>query len=214
MLFFGYIVTDVKYRDLQEDIVRVVQSTDECTENLPRLIVGLDNAKRYAQDNGFQFDILEHTYPNGDMWTFKKTEKREFYEDDLEAFKKMIVEVQGSDVTYRYMDVFRLKYSQAKRLHSLLLSNSLQKHHNYIIVDRNMVYTAINPTTVIGLSLSQLRYVGIDREKVIEKLRKPLYNRVYFTSSRKMWQLKEWFRGREYVIASVFEKNARKKESM
>ena len=100
MLFFGYIVTDIRYKDLEEDIVKVVTSLDECTMPLPRMIVGLENAKGYASENGFEFDILEHTFQNGDMWTFKKTEKREFYEDDIDAFKKMIVDKQGSDVTY------------------------------------------------------------------------------------------------------------------
>lgn len=211
MLFFGYIVSDIKYKDLNEDIVKVVSSTDECDKPLPRLIVGLDNAKKYASENGFEFDILNHTYPNGDMWTFKKTEKREMYEDDIEAFKEMIVRIQGNDITYRYIDVFKLKTSEIKRLYNLMLNNTLKRDTNYIIVDKDMVYMALENNTVIGISLAHLRYIGIDKEKVIEKLRAPKYNRVYFTSSKNMWKMKEWFEDREYVIASIFEKNARKK---
>ena len=32
-------------------------------------------------------------------------------------------------------------------------------------------------------------------------------NKIYYTTSKKMWQLKEWFRGREYVISHIFEGN-------
>jgi hypothetical protein len=148
------------------------------------------------------------------MWTFKKTEKREFYEDDIDAFKKMIVDKQGSDVTYHYIDTYRLKYSEVKRLYRLMLCNSLKKETNYFIVDKDMVYTAIDKQTVIGISFTHLRYIGVDRQKAIDRLRKPCFNKVYFTSSNNMWKMKDWFKGREYVIASVFEKNARKKNSM
>ena len=95
MLFFGYIVSSVKYNDLNDDIVKVVSDLSECSNNsIPKLIIGLNEAKEYANLNNFDFDILNNTYPNGDMWTFKKTEKREYYERDVEEFKKMVVNYQ------------------------------------------------------------------------------------------------------------------------
>ena len=83
MFLFGYIISETKYNGLPNDIVKVVGSESECTLDVPKMIVGLSNAKEYANENGFEFDILEHTFPNGNMWTFKKTEKREIYEENI-----------------------------------------------------------------------------------------------------------------------------------
>ena len=103
-----------------------------------------------------------------------------------------------------------MKTSEIKRLYNLMLNNTMKRDTNYIIVDKDMVYMALENNTVIGISLAHLRYIGIGKEKVIEKLRAPKHNRVYFTSSKNMWKMKEWFEDREYVIASIFNKNARK----
>ena len=208
MLFFGYIVSEVKYKDLQEDIVKVVSSCEECNGGIPKLIVGLEKAKEYAREKGFDFDILNHIYPNGDMWTFKKTEKREFYEEDIETFKKRIVEMQKYGVDYHYVSIFKLRYSDMKRLYRIVLAHT---DTEYIIIDRNMVYVPLSDKKVIGLSLTDFNYIGIEREKVIGKIRANKNNRVYFTSSKNMWKFKEWFDGDEYVIATIFTRNAKKK---
>ena len=211
MLFFGYIVTEVKYNDLQEDIIKVVPSIPDCAKPLPKMIIGLENAKKYALDNNFEFDILEHTFPNGDMWTFKKTEKRELYEEDINTFKKRIVEYQGNDVIYYYVSIYALKYNKTKKLYNILFNNALNKQVNYIIIDRNMLYMCLDSKNVIGISFTHLEYIGIPRDKIIDKLKAQKTNRLYFTTSKKMWKLKDWFYGREYIIASIFETNAQKR---
>ena len=210
MLFFGYIVSKVKYKDLDEDVVHVVGDVSECERNIPKLIIGLQEAKEYAELNGFKFDILNHTYQNGDMWTFKKTEKREYYEEDIEVFKKNIVKYQENNVKYNYINIYTLKYSQIKKLYNILFNNGLNKRMNYCIIDRNMLYMALDDFNVIGISFSHLKYIGIDKEKIINKMRKCNNNRVYFTTSKNMLKFSDWFSGKEYVIASVFERNAKK----
>lgn len=204
MLFFGYIVSDVKYKVLEDDIVKVVSDVSECTKPLPRLIVGLKNAKKYALDNGFDFDILNHTFPNGDMWTFKRTEKREFYEDDIITFKSKAISMQCDGVSYYYINVYSLRYSKIKSLYNIIMDNKVK----YIIIDNNMFYFAIDVDCVIGISFSHLRYIGIDRDKVINKLKSRANNRIFYTNSKNMWKLKDWFSGNEYVIANIFKKNA------
>lgn len=210
MLFFGYIVTDIKYKDLEEDIVKVVNSLEECTIHLPKLIIGLDNAKKYAIDNGWEFDILEHTYPNGDMWTFKKTEKREFYNEDLLSFKKMVIETQGDGLYYHYVNLYTLKFNKIKKLYNILFNNFLNKSTNYIIIDKDMLYMSLRENCVIGISFRHLQYVGIEREKVINHLKASANNKVYYTTSRNMWKFKEWFIGKEYVIARIFARFSKK----
>ena len=211
MLFFGYIVSSVKYNDLNDDIVEVVSDLSECSNNsIPKLIIGLNEAKEYANLNNFDFDILNNTYPNGDMWTFKKTEKREYYERDVEEFKKMVVNYQEKDVAYNYINIYRLKYSDIKRLYNIILNNSLKKERNYYIIDRNMLYYPIDDKNIIGLSFAHLKYIGVERDKIIEKIKSKEFNKIYFTTSKNMWKLSSWFSNKEYVIASIFERNAKK----
>lgn len=206
MLYFGYIVTDVRYNDIKDGVICVVNNVSECNKNLPKLIIGLDNAKKYAIDNDFEFDILSHEYPNGDMWTFKKTEKREFYENDLLDFKNKIIDDQKKNVIYHYINICSLKYSQFKRLYNIIMNGVL----NYIIVDKDMFYLSLNDNDVIGISFRHLAYIGIDRDKIIGKLKSGYNNKIYYTTSKNMWQLKSWFNGDEYVIANIFKKNASK----
>jgi len=210
MLYFGYIVSRVKYKDLNDDIVHVVGDISKCEKDIPKLIIGLQEAKEYAELNGFKFDILTHTYPNGDMWTFKKTEKREYYEEDIETFKKNVVKYQEKNVKYRYINIFSLKYSKAKKLYNIIFNNTLNRRVNYYIIDRNMLYVPLDDFNVIGISFSHLKYIGIDKEKIINKIRECGFNRVYFTTSKNMLKFSTWFSGKEYVIASIFERNAKK----
>ena len=210
MLFFGYIVSSVKYSDLNDDIVQTVSDLSECNNNIPKLIIGLNEAKEYAKLNGFDFNILNNTYPNGDMWTFKKTEKREYYERDIEQFKNEIVKHQEKDVVYNYINVFKLKYNDIKRLFGIIFNNSLNKKTNYYIVSRNMLYYPIDYKNVIGLSFTHLKYIGIEKDKIIEKIRNKKFNKIYYTTSKNMRKLTNWFSNKEYVIASIFERNAKK----
>lgn len=58
--------------------MKVVDDEKDCVFNVPKLVVGLSLAKKYAERNGFEFDILEHMFPDGNMWTFKNTEKGKY----------------------------------------------------------------------------------------------------------------------------------------
>ena len=144
------------------------------------------------------------------MWTFKKTEKREFYEEDIVTFKTKIVTMQGLDVNYHFINLFTLPYNKTKTLYNILFNNSLAKKSNYIIVDKDMLYTSLDNINVIGVSIAQLKYIGISRDKIINKIKNCKNNRIYYTSSKNMWQLKAWFLGKEYIISNIFEKNAHK----
>ena len=204
MPFFGYIVSDSKNKDIDNEIIKVVNDVSECDINAPKLIVGLDNAKEYARENAFSFDILNHTYPNGDMWTFKKTEKREFYDEDIVNYKNMIIKRQLEGINYYFVNLFSLKYSKKKKLF-----NILENKENYIVIDGKMVYIALDFNNVIGISLGQFEYVGISADKVISLL-KSFNNKIYYTSSKNMWKLKDWFNGSEYVISTILFKDKKK----
>lgn len=143
MFLFGYIISETKYNGLPNDIVKVVGSESECTLDVPKMIVGLSNAKKYAKENGFEFDILEHTFPNGNMWTFKKTEKREIYEENIIEFKNNVIKSISKNIKYYYINIYNLKYKDIKRLYNILFNNKLKRKTNYIFIDKEMVYCCL-----------------------------------------------------------------------
>jgi hypothetical protein len=44
----------------------------------------------------------------------------------------------------------------------------------------------------------------------LKKIKKEKANKIYYTTSKNMWKFKDWFKGREYVIANIFERNSLK----
>lgn len=207
MFLFGYIVSETKYNGLPNDIIQVVKNESECTLDVPKLIIGLSKAKEYAQSKGFEFDILDHMFPDGNMWTFKKTEKREIYEENIIEFKNYIIKSISKNINYYYINIYNLKYKDIKRLYNILFNNKFNRNINYIFIDKEMMYYCLENNNVIGISLGLMKYMGIDREKVISKIKSGKNNSIVFSSNKKLWQLKDWFNGMEYIIPLLLTNN-------
>lgn len=207
MFLFGYIVSETKYNGLPNDIIQVVKNESECILDVPKLIIGLSKAKEYAQSKGFEFDILDHMFPDGNMWTFKKTEKREIYEENIIEFKNYIIKSISKNINYYYINIYNLKYKDIKRLYNILFNNKFNRNINYIFIDKEMMYYCLENNNVIGISLGLMKYMGIDREKVISKIKSGKNNSIVFSSNKKLWQLKDWFNGMEYIIPSLLTNN-------
>lgn len=205
MFTLGYIVTPVKYRDLEEDIVCIVKDVSQCRIGVPRLIVGLSQAKKYAEDNGFHFDILDCRFPNGDMWTFLKTEKHEIYDDVVAKFKKKIVSDVSESVKYTYVDIYRISLSKKKKLISMFFSNSLNRQKNYIFISGNMLYMEVGNGNVIGISERMLSFCKIDIEKVHSRIKACSNNYTVYYSSNIVSQMVHMFKGKEYVIPYILQ---------
>ena len=207
MFLFGYIVSETKYNGLPNDIIKVVENESECTLDVPKLIIGLSKAKEYAQSKGFEFDILDHMFPDGNMWTFKKTEKREIYEENIIEFKNYIIKSISKNINYYYINIYNLKYKDIKRLYNILFNNKFNRNINYIFIDKEMMYYCLENNNVIGISLGLIKYMGIDRDKIISKIKSGKNNSIVFSSNKKLWQLKDWFNGMEYIIPSLLTNN-------
>lgn len=175
MFLFGYIVSETKYNGLPNDIIQVVKNESECTLDVPKLIIGLSKAKEYAQSKGFEFDILDHMFPDGNMWTFKKTEKREIYEETIIEFKNYIIKSISKNINYYYINIYKLKYNKIKKLYNIINS----KNKNYIYINRGMIYFLYEDNKILGLSLNMLRYAGIKSNKIINTIKSNPSNIIY-----------------------------------
>jgi hypothetical protein len=211
MIILGYIISKNKDKFFPEDIFKFVSSEEECVCNVPKMVLGLKEAKAYAQREGFEFDILERQFPDGNWWSFKKTEKRDIYEQDVVRYKEYIKEKVNREVKYYYANVLTLPFTKKKNLYNIIVKNALNRDNNYVIVDKKMVYYPLENGNVVGLSLDIMDYLNIKQEKILNLIRTNTHNKIYFTSSKNMWDIKAQFCGNEYVIAYLFQKFARKK---
>lgn len=132
-------------------------------ENLPTLIIGYENAKKYI--NGF--NILKKYYPEQYMyWTFKRTERGVDYENDLKAFYTTVITEYCNKNKYTFIDVVNLNFQTAKKL--IKFAKSDDKKLIFNENNRFLYVYCERYSTVFGFSLSTSNFFGIKPNKVLK----------------------------------------------
>ncbi len=154
------IVTDTKLTLTNQ--FNVVNSMDEIIHGIPTLIIG--------------FKLVNHLYPNFDIlnievekniyWTFKKNEKRDKYNDDLNWFIEKVYNDLTKNCNYIFVDLIQLKNVSLIKIFKKI--KSINKIISYI--DNDMVYIS-GENLIFGVDLNLVEYVGLDRNKIINKIK-------------------------------------------
>lgn len=137
---------------------------DEIDNNLPTLIIGLQNAKK----NINSFNILEKTYGNV-WWTFSKTEKRIDYDKDMELFYQICISKCVEKMNYKFIDIMNIDYGRGKKLLKYI-KNSTNKHY---YIDNNkfiFLYDEAMPQRLWGFSLNTAAFCGLSKRKIISTI--------------------------------------------
>lgn len=164
----GNIVTKSK-KNTFGDIFNVVNSYDAIIEDIPTLIIGIDNAKKYIK----QFNILQKQYGNV-WWTFKKTERNCEYEDDIIKFYNYSILHEMEKTKYVYIDLVRLSITSIKKTIRFLKDRTKK----YVFFTKNSHFVFIYSekyNTVFGISLELCEYLGVKKQKVIKLIRNGEY---------------------------------------
>ena len=186
----GYIITDRKIDGI-EGFVEQVKDISDADSTKPILIVGWKNAKLH---HGYK-SILEKELEPGVFWTFKKSESRSDFEEDIKKFYKFIYNVILDNIKYYYINILNLRYNKLKKLYNIF--NSREKKNIYI--NNDMLYTMFEGS-VIGVSLDMLEYCGIKRDKVMTLLSSNPANRIYDNSPRWMIKLCKYLGNKRYAV--------------
>ena len=139
----------------------VVDSMDNIIHGLPTLIVGIDLTESLYPD----FDILEMCVSENVYWTFKKTEKRDKFNHDLDWFITKVYSDLVSDINYVFIDL--LQYRRTTLIKIIRKIHSLKNIVTYI--HNEMVYI-YGEKIVFGLDLKLVRYLGLDVDKIKRKI--------------------------------------------
>lgn len=164
----GNIVTKSKKNDFG-DIFNVVNSFDKIIEGIPTLIIGLEEAK----ENIDNFNIIDKQY-NDVWWTFKKTERRCEYEDDILKFYNYAILHEMEKTKYVYVDLINFTITKIKKMIAFLRNNSKK----YVFLTRNSHFMFVYSeeyNTVFGISLELCEYLGINKQKIYKLLRNQVY---------------------------------------
>jgi len=137
----------------------VVESLDNIIQGLPTLIVGWD----YIKKNYPNYDIVDRKLGSNLYWTFKKTEKRELYEEDLYLFKQSTYSHLIKDIKYVFIDPLQQKLRTIKKIIKKMYS--FKKIIAYIHDDMIYLY---DENTIFGIDLILLEFIGIHRSKITQ----------------------------------------------
>lgn len=145
------------------DFINKIYNKDEINPNIPTLIIGYKNAKDYCGDN---FNILKKQISDNVYWTFSKTEKRIEYDNDLEEFYRLVFKTIVKNIKYTFFNIFTFSLTKKKSLINFI--NSKKTKYVYIVDD--FIYI-LHGNKVVGLSLYDIEYLGIEREKILSRLK-------------------------------------------
>ena len=140
--------------------------------NLPTLIIGWE----YVKKNYDNVSILEKQIGNNLCWTFSKIENRYEYLKDIKNFYNSVFEYYAKKIKYIYFNVYTSKYSSIKKIINYILSG----RKTVFIYEDRMLYLYGGENFVIGISISDLIYFNIKKEKIyniISKNNKVIYDK-------------------------------------
>ena len=161
-MILGYIVTDRKLKNI-DGFVGQVGDISLADSTKPILIASWKKAKQDSRYKG----ILDKKLDENLYWTFSPTESRSDYEEDLKNFYNIIYNNILNNISYYYINIFRLKYSNIKKLYNIILNS---KEIESIYLSRDILYVPYEGK-VMGLSLQVLEYCKIPKGKIINKIK-------------------------------------------
>lgn len=161
-MILGYIVTDRKLKNI-DGFVGQVGDISLADSTKPILIASWKKAKQDSRYKG----ILDKKLDENLYWTFSPTESRSDYEEDLKNFYNIIYNNILNNISYYYINIFKLKYSNIKKLYNIILNS---KEIESIYLSRDILYVPYEGK-VMGLSLQVLEYCKIPKGKIINKIK-------------------------------------------
>ena len=156
------------------DFIDVTTDISLIDSSIPTLIVGKKRAEEiYGKE---RIKVLDKCIENNIYWTYAKNERRADFEKDLQEFNKLVVKNLFDTLKYEFFNIFMEPISRIKAFIQYINSNRQKiifKNNNHLYI-----YTVGNKN-IIGLSLFDIEYCGIDKDKVINKI-KQNHNNIVF----------------------------------
>lgn len=144
------------------DEFNVVKTIDEINKELPTLIIGWD----YVDKNYPTYDITNRVLGPKTYWTFKKTERRDQHDEDVQSFINKSYKDLVSNIPYVFIDPIQ---SDSKKLYKIIRKISNTKKI-ISFINKDMIYIYADKI-IFGVDLKLLRYIGLNIDKIKNKIK-------------------------------------------
>ena len=140
----------------------VVKSVNDIIDGLPTLIVGYDYVNKHYPD----FDITNMELGPNLYWTFKKTEKRDKFDEDLRWFIRKSYEDLTDKLVYLFVDPIQYKPRTLTKIVRKILSLKNVVSYQY----NEMVYI-YSDNFIFGVDFKLLKYIGMNVNKIKARIK-------------------------------------------
>ena len=191
MTYLANILTTENFEDTT--YYNVVSDEKGLIPGIPTLIIGRDKAKELYPDA----PILDWKINDNTYWTYGKRVRRERNEDDIKKFKKIVFERIIEKVDYWFFDVLTASKDEKIRFNITLMDSSTK----YVLISGDMLYVFYPDTCeTIGVSLYDIDYSGVGRDKILNRLKKNKSTRIVNERDFITYETRELFKNKKYVI--------------
>lgn len=156
----GNILSDTELK--VDENFNVVNSFDDLIQGIPTLIVGIDNAKKVKED----LNYIDRNIDDDTFWTFKKSEKRMLFEEDLFYFIENSYRELSKNIKYKFVDVILNTEDNLKSI----FKNISNHDNNITFIYHDMIYV-YSDDIIYGFDLRQVKFCGRDVDKFILKIK-------------------------------------------
>lgn len=170
-------------------------------ENIPTLLVG----KKELLDRGYKLSVLNRQIASNIYWTYTKMEKRNIHETDVNSFYEIVFKKLYRDIKHTNISIYTMKYSILKNIVNILNDENLYK---CIYIKKNHIYIYYN-NNIVGFSLDEIKYIGIDITKVILLLTNSKNSEIITDDNFIKNEVKPYLKNKEYLTPYLYfiEKN-------
>ena len=206
MIILGNMVTEKRIKN-KLDFIELVNPNEFDINNiiLPTLIIGYENAKNLLGD---KLRILDRKVSDNLFWTFGKTEKRIYYDEDILNFYKSIINNLLHNIEYRSISLFKLSLTDLKRLYTKITT-----YTNYIFSSYHTIYIYDKGNVVFGLSYDEFEYANVDRKKILKLIMSNKNNVVELNDSFLSLETQKVFREHKYLYPYLMSQDKIKQKS-
>ena len=160
MRYIGNIIT--KGRLEMGTFFNVTSDFNSVDTNIPTLIIGWSEVKELFPNQ----NILENRISDNISWTFSKREKRHQFEKDIINFINNTIKRVNDTVKYSFFNFILASNDKRNRFISYVQSGNCSLYYN----SRFLYVYNIKDSYTIGISLTDLEYIGINTEAFIQSL--------------------------------------------
>ena len=186
-----------------EKYIEVIEFTEDVkiTDEIPTLIVSKKWAEKlYGKEN---IKVMDKTICKNISWTYSKMENRLQFEKDIKHFRDHILKNLFENIHYTNFSIFIESLHRIKDF-IRFLHNDIKK---YIFIENDQLYIyAINnkANSVVGLSLSDCEYIGINKKKILAILNNNSSNVLFTRNNIIDYKLKEINYEKKYILAYLY----------